>query len=332
MRKRPELDWGQGNEEVHLRFKGGWGNDNLTAACGWIASGIHWRTAKSSTFSIHTGRGYFDNVDALLAGSVDVAVVTPTVTAAMAFQGRGPYTKEHSNLRAIAALPHRDRLLFAVDADIADRYGLTTFADVVAKQPPLRIATGYKDGINVVGYAVDNVLKAYGTTWEMLEHWGSHWSVADTPFPLLSMFAAGEVNALFYEAMMIWSRALQEKPVRYLALDPPALDLLQQRHGYLRADVEPADIPGIQHPIPTVDFSQWVLVVRDDLPEEVAHLMASVIVEDRADFEAHYKHMPVRESALYYPIQPTQLSQVDPIPLHAGAKRYYHEYGFLADM
>ncbi|MEO6887549.1 MAG: TAXI family TRAP transporter solute-binding subunit, partial [Ktedonobacteraceae bacterium] len=249
----------------------------------------------------------------------------------MAFQGHGPYTHAHSNLRAIAALPHRDRLLFAIDADVADRYGLVTFADIVAKRPPLRIATGYNDGINVIGYAVDKVLKAYGTTWEALEQWGGRWFVTDTPFPALTWFATGAVDALFHEAMMIWPRFLNDKAVRYLSLDPTVLETLRQQHGYRRADLQPGDLPGVEQRLPTVDFSQWVIIVRDDLPEEVAYLMAQVIVEDRADFEARYHHLPVQASPLYYPMRPEDMCRVEPIPLHPGAMRYYRERGFLAE-
>ncbi len=331
MNNYPELGWGQSNVEAHLRLMGGWGNENLTSACGWIAMGMHWRTAQSSTFSIHTGRGYFDNMNALIEGSVDVVVTTPTVTAAMAFQGHGPYTHEHSNLRAIAALPHRDRLLFALDTNVANRYGLVTFADIVAKQPPLRIATGYNDGINVIGYAVDKVLNAYGTTWEALEQWGGRWSVTDTPFPALTLFATGEVDALFHEAMMIWPSFLNSKAVRYVSLDPTVLETLHQQYGYRREDVESGDLPGVEQRFPTIDFSQWVIIARDDLPEEVAYLMTQVIVEDRADFEARYRHLPVQASPLYYPMRPKDMCRVDPIPLHPGAMRYYREHGFLTE-
>lgn len=329
MKKSPELGWGQGSLEVHLRFMGGWGNENLTAACGWIASGMHWRTAKQSTFSIHTGRGYFDNMNALLAGTVDVVVTTPTVTATMALQGQGPYTQAHSNIRAIAALPHRDRLLFALDTEIADRYGLYTLADFVAKQPPLRIATGFNDGINVIGYTVDKVLNAYGTTWEALEQWGGQYFVADTPMPPLTWFAEGEVDALFHEAMMIWPSFLKDKAVRYLSLDSAVLKTLHQQYGYVQTDVEPGDLPGVEQRIPTVDFSQWVIIARDDLPEEVAYLLTQVIVEDSADFEARYRHLPVQTSSLHYPMKPEVMCQVDPIPLHPGAMRYYREHNFL---
>src|SRR5436190_3675275 len=272
-----EINWGKSDLEVHLRFQSGWGNENLTGACGWIASGMHWRTARPSTFVIRTGRGYFDNVNALLDGTVDVALTTPTVAAVMAFQGRGIYTSEHSNLRAIAALPHRDRLLFGVHAEVTERYGLHTLADLVAKQPPLRVATGLNDGINIIGYSVEKLLNEYGMVWGDLERWGGRWFSSDTPIPALTRFSAGEVDAIFHEAMMIWPRFLQHKAIRYISVDPAMLGVLHQRYGYLRADLEPGDLPGVEQPVAALDFSQWVIIVRDDLPEEVAYLMTEVI-------------------------------------------------------
>jgi len=89
--------------------------------------------------------------------------------------------------------------LLAVEARVADRYALHTVADLIIKQPPLRIATGYNDGINVIGYAVEKVLNAYGATWDSLEQWGGKWFVADTQLPPLTWFATGEVDALFHE-------------------------------------------------------------------------------------------------------------------------------------
>ena len=329
METNPELNWGKSNLEVHLRFQGGWGNDNLTSACGWIATGMRWRTSTSSTFHIHTGRGYFDNVNAVLDGTIDVAFTTPTVTAAMAHQGRGIYTSAHPNLRAIAVLPHRDRMLFAVATEVADRYGLHTLADFAAKQPPLRIATGLNDGVNVIGYVVEKLLNEYGVAWGDLERWGGQWLVSETPFPTLAAFAKGDVDAAFHEAMMLWPLVLKDKPVRYLSVDRETLEALHQRYGYLSVDLEPGDLPGIAQPTATIDFSQWIIIARDDLPEEVAYLLTQVIVEDRAGFEVKYKHQPVQESPLYYPMIPAKMCQVAPLPLHAGAQRYYHEQGLL---
>jgi len=65
------------------------------------------------------------------------------------------------------------------------------------------------------------------------------------------------------------------------------------------------------------------------VPEELVNLVTSVIVEDREVFESRYRQQPVKQSPLYYPIKPEEICQTQPIPLHPGAERYYHEYGAL---
>jgi TRAP transporter TAXI family solute receptor len=324
-----EADWGKSDFEVHLRFMGDWGITNLTSACGWIATGLRWRTAKSSTFIIHTGRGYKDNVDAVLDGTVDVAMTTPIVTADMAIRGRGLYDVPHPNLRAIAALPHRDRLVLAIAADIAERYGLASYADLAAKRPPLRIVTALNDGINHVGYGAERILEAYGIAWGDIERWGGRWIEFERPPKAPAMVISGEADAIFYEAIMMWHGFTEKRLMRFLPIDAPVLDALRERYGYQQADIEAGEFRGTDKPVPTLDWSQWLVIVREDLPDEVAHLMTQVIVEDRADFESKYKHLPVLESALYYPIRPEELGMTAPVPLHPGAERYYREQGLL---
>ncbi len=325
-----ELNWGKSDLEVHLKLKGGWGMDHLTSACGWIANGVRWRTAKNSTFVIHTGRGFSDNLSAVLDGTVDFAFTTPMVGADMALKGRGLFNTPHPNLRAVAALPHRDRLVLAVDAEVADRYDLHTFRDFVAKRPPLRIATGLNDGGNIVGYSVGKVLNAHGMAWEDLEQWGGQWLTGETPRPAISWFANGDADALFHEAVMIWPMFLGQKLMRFLPIELEVLEQLHEQYGYRRANIEPGDFVGVEQPVPTLDFSQWLLVTREEVPEELVNLVTSVIVEDRANLESRYRQQPLKQSPLYYPIKPEEICQTEPIPLHSGAKRYYHEHGVLA--
>jgi TRAP-type uncharacterized transport system substrate-binding protein len=324
-----ELDWGKGSLEVHLRFMGGWGMDNLTSACGWIATGMRWRTAKNSTFVIHTGRGMVDNVQAVLDGTVDIAITTPGVNALMALQGLEPYTEPHPNLRALASLPHRDRLLLAISVEASDRYGVRSLPELVAKRPPLRIATGINDGINMIGFTVEKIINAHGMAWDDLEQWGGHWLTSETPFPAIRRFDTGEADALFFEAITLWCSSLQYKSFRLMPIHRLMLDGLHHQYSFERADVEPGELPGVTQPVPCVDFSQWLIVTREDLPEEVAYMVASIIVEDRQAFESRYTHQPVKVSALHYPMNPEEMCQSVPIPLHTGAERYYREQGFL---
>jgi TRAP-type uncharacterized transport system substrate-binding protein len=324
-----EADWGKSDFEVHLRFMGDWGITNLHSACGWLATGMRWRTAKSSTFVIHTGRGYKDNVDAVLDHKVDMAITTPIVTAAMALEGRGLYDSPHPGLRAIAALPHRDRLVLAIAADVAEQYGIRSYADLAAARPPLRIVTALNDGINHVGFAAERVLNAYGIGWEDVERWGGQWIQFERPPKAPAMVISGEADAIFYEAVMTWHQFTEQRLMRFLPIDVPVLEELHQRYGYLRADIEPGEFRGVEQAVPTLEWSQWLIVVREDMPDAVAHLMARVIVEDRGDFEGKYKHLPVKQSPLHYPIKPEELWKTAPVPLHPGAERYYREQSLL---
>lgn len=324
-----ELNWGQSDLEVHLRFMGGWGMDNLTAACGWMATGMRWRTAKNSTFVIHTGRGMLDNVNAVLDGTVDIAITTPGINALMAFRGLEPYTEPHSHLRALAALPHRDRLLLAISAEASDRYGVRSLPELVAKRPPLRIATGINDGINTIGYAVEKIINAHSMTWEDLEQWGGQWLTSETPFPALGRFASGAADALFFEAITLWAAKLMEKSYRLFPIHRLVLEGLHHHYGFERADVEPGELPGVTQRVPCVDFSQWLIVTREDLPDEVVYLLTNIIVEDRQAFESRYTAISLNESALHYPIKPESICRSLPVPLHPGAERYYREHGYL---
>lgn len=315
--------------ELHLRFMGDWGVANFHRLCGWIAAGLRWRTARSSTFEIHTMGGLDESLDAVDSGRVDMAVVTPIVTAAMYREGRGLFDTPHPRLQAIAALPHRDRLVLAIGADVADRYGIHTYADIAAKHPPLKIATSESEKGNPIYLCIEEILAAYGMKWDDITRWGGQWIEVVRPPQAIPMVTSGEADAIFYEAVMTWHRMAEQRPLRFIPVDPPVLEELHRRYGFERADIEPGEYPGVDAPVPAVDFSQWLLIVRDDMPDAVAHLIAQVIVENRGDFEAQYRARPAKESPLHYPIEPAEIWKTAPVPLHAGAAQYYRELGVM---
>ncbi|HLY32462.1 MAG TPA: hypothetical protein VKQ36_15665, partial [Ktedonobacterales bacterium] len=223
----PEQHWGESDLVVHLRFMSGWGRENLTRAAGWISEGVRWRTARSSSFEILLGRGGPDNVEALLNGAVNIAFTTPMISATWALTGHAPFDRPHPNLRALAALPHRDRLLFALTPEAARRYQIETLADLVAKRPPLRIATGLHDGSNIIGLTVERTLAAHGMAWDDLTRWGGQWVCSETPHPAIEYFAHHEVDGLFFEAITLWQKLLGRRRMRFLALAPEAIPRLR---------------------------------------------------------------------------------------------------------
>ena len=82
--------------------------------------------------------------------------------------------------------------------------------------------------------------------------------------------------------------------------------------------------------IACLDWSNWATLVRDDMPEDLAYRITAVMVEERAEFEARFRHIPVQHSPLTYPIEPKRMPLGVDAPLHPGDERYYREHGYLS--
>jgi TRAP-type uncharacterized transport system substrate-binding protein len=84
-----------------------------------------------------------------------------------------------------------------------------------------------------------------------------------------------------------------------------------------------------QEDVPCIDWSNWAVLVRDDMDEELAYRLTSIMVEQRAELEGRYRHIPSEIAPMTYPINPHAMWQGVGAPLHAGAARYYREHGYM---
>ena len=110
--------------------------------------------------------------------------------------------------------------------------------------------------------------------------------------------------------------------VEFLAVNDEVLNQLRQQFGYQR-NVIPKGLfaPSVPDPdIPVVDFSDWIVLVNSDVPDEIAYLAAQVAVEDRAAYEAFYVDLPVRQRWLDVPMKPEEMWENVGVPLHPGAE------------
>jgi hypothetical protein len=96
-----------------------------------------------SRFGVWSGRGGTDAIEAVLAGRVDVALMTPTAAVGATLRGGGPqFADGAERLRALGTLPQRDRLMTCVDA----RLGVHSVEELAEHLPRLVIATSQDDG------------------------------------------------------------------------------------------------------------------------------------------------------------------------------------------
>ena len=147
--------------QVDFKIVADWGNANFHAIAGWIAAHLRWQSAPESTFWIKTGTGYGDNIEALLAGEVDVSITTPyDVTAEWARAGTHFFAEKAPapSIRSLGWIPQNDRLVFAIREDS----GITSFQDLRDKKYPLKLATGFRTRENLMTWVVDRVLEEHG--------------------------------------------------------------------------------------------------------------------------------------------------------------------------
>jgi TRAP-type uncharacterized transport system substrate-binding protein len=321
---QPRLD-----RSLTLRFIGDWGQANFHRICSWLCQEFCDRAGLRSRVGIwNTVGGGNDALAAVFDGEVDLSIATPAQALPDALTGKRMFEgKPMPSLRALGVLPQNDRMVLAVSGST----GIRSFEDIRRLRFPLRIATSVDDGVNFIGYAAQRFMEAHGIDRATLESWGGCYRESVRPEQSLYWMAEGEVDAVLQEAIMTpwWQQAVKQRDAVPIAAEWPALTKLQSEQGWRAADLPAGMLPGQNEPLPALDFSDFVIVVRDDMPEDVAHLLTWCLVETRETLERQFKHIPPQYSPLSYPLDPVQMARPS-LPLHAGARRYYSDAGYLS--
>ncbi len=258
---------------------------------------------------------------AVLAREVDVAVMTPSAALAGLVAGVGPLADVPGvdQLRALGTVPQRDRLVTCVDAAL----GVSRMSDLAELMPALRIATSPDDGVSLIGRAAHHQLSVLGVTPERLAAAGGAFLYAERPHPSIDALRDGAANVLIHEAIMLpnWQRITERRDVTYLDLDPA---VIEQFAGWRwpTATVPSGYLPTLAHDLTALEFADFPLLCRADLPDDIASMIAWCLVATRSVIEAQYRHLPPERSQITYPLEPTAVATT-PIPLHPAAEATY---------
>jgi uncharacterized protein len=322
MELEPRLD-----RPIALHMMGDWGIANLHRICGWIGAELWRRSPAGSKFATWAGRGGTDAIEAVLAGEVQTALFVPAGFGRTIFEGRGICLRgDVGRLRALGTLPQDDRLVFAIDA----KFGISSFADLRAKTPALRLATAYDDGINMAGFASHRMLEASGVPAGAIESWGGKMILGEAPWDIVPVVTRGDADAVLFEAVMtpFWRDMCAAKKMNFLPFEDKALRDVEEKFAWRRAQVPADRFPGLPGPFEALDFSDFLLFCRDDFPDDIAYVIAAILCETPDILESQYRHIPPKDSPVTYPLQPKKIAATS-IPLAKGAERYYREHGYL---
>lgn len=281
-------------------------------------------TKGSNSVNLSFAADSFAELKGVADGKYTLAWVNPSVAATLAYRGTGPFRKKLP-LRVIATFPSYDVMGFAVHKSS----GITSLAQIKKDRFPLRLST------NVTGrqaltasptmFTVTAVMRAAGFTLADLRKWGGKvQSVSRPSHPdRREAIQKGTVNAVFDEGIKSWGQTALDSGFVYLPIEGQVLKRLSAM-GYRISVVPKSRFKGMASDIPTVDFSGWPMVVRADMPNDVAFALCESI-EKR-------KHLIPTDN--FKPLNMAQLCANDEeapcnVPLHPGARRFYRQRGYL---
>jgi TRAP-type uncharacterized transport system substrate-binding protein len=174
------------------------------------------------------------------------------------------------------------------------------------------------DGINHVGTAARTLLERAGVD---VLGWGGEFLTDERPFESFDHVLAGRANAVVHEAVMLPHWQEFGRWFTFLDVEQDVLDGLWTDFRWPSATIEDGYFPN-RGRFQTLDFSDFLVLTRSDLPDDVAYAIAWVLGETREVIEQQYRHLPPERSPITYPLDPPTMG-IAPIPLHPGAARYY---------
>lgn len=314
---------------LELRCVGDWGQANFHRILSWLTQEFCDRAGPASRTMILSLRdGGLDSPLQVHNGQADVGICTPAGMLEAATDGREIFrtTGPLPDLRCLAVLPQRDRMMFAVKRSL----GIHSFAEIREKMPPLRIAVSADDGTNFIGYVAARILEAHGLGEKTVQSWGGSWVKACRPEQVLALVETGQADAVIQEAIMTpwWRNLIERRTLVPISVEEGPMAQLSTRVGFRPSVVQAHFWDAINQDVLCVDFSDFLVLVRADMPDDVARLLTWCLVTTRETLEAQYKHIPPERSPLSYPLDPVKMAQSS-LPLHPAAERFYREEGYL---
>jgi hypothetical protein len=282
------------------------------------------RGKQGACVSLSFGADSFRELKWLGEGKLSVAWINPSASVTLAYRGTGPLSGRIP-LRTIAVFPSWDVVGFAVH----ESTGITSLEQIKAERYPLRLSTGptsERDMIeSPVTFVVSAALKAAGFTITDLRRWGGKIQAVSRPShpDRRAGIDNGTVNAVFDEGIKSWGQSVLDKGFRYLPIDGALMRRLKKM-GYRPGVVPKAHFKGLTDDVATIDFSGWPMVVRADMPNDIAHALCEAIELRRAAIPTdNFRPLEIADLCANGAEAPYD------VPLHPGARKFYRDRGYL---
>ena len=250
------------------------------------------------------------------AGLLDVALVNPATAASTGLRHAGLAA---GSLASIATIPSYDQLGLAVSTDA----GITRLEELATARPRLRLTLRAQRDHGVQSFVVD-ALAAVGVTLADLVDWGGSVSY-DPGLPHLpsrsALIAGGEVDAVFDEGVYNWGGLVLTHGMRFLSFGDETLTRLESQ-GYRRGALTPHRFPLLAEPVPTLDFSGFMIYTRTDAPDQLVEGICAALLAERGRI--------AWQGGDSLPLERMVVDAIDAplaVPLHPTAERFWVSHG-----
>ena len=293
-----------------------------------IGGGIDAAIAKAypgSTVSYQTSSGGLANIPLVAKGKVPMGLATDGELNA-AVKGSKPYKAAIENVRVLfrAYAPswrfQATHLILA--KSFADKHGIKSFADIVAKKAPLRVAINRRGNMDSDVSAM--VMRLMGATPDKIKSWGGQ-VVHAASKEMVSLYLARRIDMVNFGIAYKHPRVREiAKGVTPVLLDIPAdvTAKVAKAFGGAPCPIKPGDYKWSPAGSSSVCIGA-VIVVNASMDNGTAYNLAKAMVEQIEEFK-NKSHRLIKKNA-----KKKFMAVPGAAAFHPGAAKYFKEVGLM---
>lgn len=289
-----------------------------------IGSGMDAAIAKAypgSTVTYQTSSGGLANIQLVAQGKAPMGIATDGELK-YAVSGTEPFRSPVTNVRTLVRLYAPESRFqmthLIVSKDFAERHGIRTFTDIVAKKVPVRVAINRRG--NLDGDVSEQLMAELGATAQAIESWGGQ-VVRAASKEQASLYQDRRIDLMNY-GVSFNHPSIQEatKGVDSLLLDVPreVAQRVAERFGGAACAIKPGEYAWSSTGATSVCVGA-VVVVSPGMDAGLAYNLARAMIEQIEEFK-NRSHRAIKATAT-----PKVLATKSVAPFHPGAEKYFRE-------
>jgi hypothetical protein len=268
-----------------------------------------------STITYQTSGGGFANAMLLQQKRVPLGIIQ-NVELRLATAGQEPFKGPITELRALAQLYSFSATQMVMSKSFADKYGIASVEDIVAKKPPIRF------GINKRGNAAFNVIEkifeAAGASLDDVRKWGGHvvYAASAEQVDLIKDRRLDMTTNVVFVGNNTVLEIAQSQDVILVGMSAAVRRKVMGELSIAEYVIKAGAYPWLKHDVPTLSMSA-VLVAHASLDDKVAYDLTRAIVQHLDRIREVHKAMEE--------LTPQALAGETAIAYHPGAIKAYRE-------